>query len=63
MDSVVALAKKLRDGEMELGINTGLSKLDRIIGGYYRGKLVTIAGRPGMGKSVVLTKDFHLPRS
>lgn len=34
-------------------ISSGLSALDRIIGGYRRGNLLILAGRPGMGKSML----------
>jgi replicative DNA helicase len=33
------------------GITTGLTDLDRKTGGYQRGELTIVAGRPGMGKS------------
>ena len=33
------------------GIPTGLSDLDRILGGLQRSDLIVVAGRPGMGKS------------
>lgn len=34
-----------------VGIPTGLSDLDRLLGGLQRSKMYTLAGRPGMGKS------------
>lgn len=34
-------------------VSTGLIDLDRIIGGYRRGNLVIMAGRPGMGKTTL----------
>lgn len=34
---------------------TGLSDLDRVIGGWPRGQLTILAGRPGSGKSAVAT--------
>lgn len=37
--------------EDTLGLPTGLSELDKILGGLRPGKLVLIGGRPGMGKS------------
>lgn len=39
------------------GITTGLYDLDGLIGGWQAGDLIILAGRPGMGKSV-LAKDF-----
>jgi len=39
------------------GIPTGLADLDELLGGWQAGDLIILAGRPGMGKSV-LAKDF-----
>lgn len=36
-------------------ITTGLTDLDRMLGGWPRGELSVLAGRPGMGKSAVAT--------
>ena len=33
------------------GVSTGFSKLDKQIGGFQKGHLVILAGRPGMGKT------------
>jgi replicative DNA helicase len=43
----------IRDGTLEPGVSTGLRDLDRAIGGLQAGRLVIVAGRPGMGKSLV----------
>lgn len=44
-----------------VGLETGLSELDRKTGGWQRGHLITIAGRPGMGKSALALKSIvHL---
>lgn len=43
----------IRDGTLEPGVPTGLRDLDRAIGGLQPGRLVVIAGRPGMGKTIV----------
>jgi replicative DNA helicase len=37
------------------GWSTGLSDLDKMIKGLQRGRLYCVAGRPGMGKSILLT--------
>lgn len=42
---------RARDGKMEF--NTGLSELDEKLGGLNRGEHIVIAGRPGMGKTLV----------
>lgn len=39
-----------RDGE-RVGIPTGFTDLDRLLGGLHRGDLLTVAGRPGQGKT------------
>ena len=43
-----------RDGRLS-GIATGLSDLDRMLGGLQSSDLVIIAGRPGMGKTALAT--------
>lgn len=47
LDEVTAIA----EGNRPPGIPTGLKDLNRLLGGYKRGKFYLIAGRPGMGKS------------
>jgi replicative DNA helicase len=43
-----------RDGGLS-GISTGLSDLDRMLGGLQKSDLVIVAGRPGMGKTALAT--------
>jgi len=43
-----------RDGKLS-GIATGLSDLDRMMGGLQSSDLVILAGRPGMGKTALAT--------
>jgi replicative DNA helicase len=43
-----------RDGKLS-GIATGLSDLDRMMGGLQSSDLVILAGRPGMGKTALVT--------
>ena len=43
-----------RDGNLS-GISTGLSDLDRMMGGLQRSDLIILAGRPGMGKTALAT--------
>jgi len=45
------------EGSEDPGITTGLYGLDDLIGGWQGGDLIILAGRPGMGKSI-LAKDF-----
>lgn len=41
-------------GNNDLGIPTGIEKLDNVTGGLKRGDLITVAGRTGMGKSSLI---------
>ncbi|HVL71725.1 MAG TPA: replicative DNA helicase [Beijerinckiaceae bacterium] len=50
----MAAAAFKRDGRLS-GIATGLSDLDRMMGGLQSSDLVIVAGRPGMGKTALAT--------
>jgi replicative DNA helicase len=50
----MAAAAYRRDGKLS-GIATGLTDLDRMMGGLQASDLVIIAGRPGMGKTALAT--------
>ena len=50
----MAAAAYRRDGNLS-GIATGLTDLDRMMGGLQSSDLVIIAGRPGMGKTALAT--------
>lgn len=45
--------ERIQLGEIDHGISTGVKKLDDAIGGLKGGELVIVAGRPGMGKTIV----------
>jgi replicative DNA helicase len=46
------------------GIATGLSDLDRMLGGLQASDLIIVAGRPGMGKSALATNiGFNIARA
>jgi replicative DNA helicase len=52
-----------RDGTLS-GTATGLTDLDRLMGGLQRSDLIIIAARPAMGKSALATNiAFHVARS
>ncbi len=53
MDEFAALIRSRRANEGVTGIRTGLSKMDRALGGLNAGVSYIIAGRPGVGKSLV----------
>ncbi len=53
LPDVIASMEKTEDP----GITTGFYGLDDLIGGWQGGDLIIVAGRPGMGKSI-LAKDF-----
>ncbi len=56
LTSAVDMAAKAfeRDGGLS-GISTGMSDLDRMMGGLQASDLIIIAGRPGMGKTALAT--------
>ena len=47
-----------------VGVSTGLTDLDRMLGGLQRSDLVILAGRPSMGKTALATNiAFHAAKS
>jgi len=58
----VANAAYQRDGHLS-GLATGLSDLDRKLGGLHRSDLLILAGRPSMGKTSLATNiAFHIAK-
>jgi replicative DNA helicase len=55
VDVAEKLVGSLDDSDDDSFVSTGLVTLDRFIGGWPRGELSIIAGRPSMGKSALLT--------
>lgn len=53
---VMANLEKMRSGQIDAGVGTGIKHLDSLIGGYRRRKLYVIGGRPSMGKSSLLVE-------
>lgn len=53
LSEVLLRVDAIREGRMDPGATTGLADLDRMIGGLQPGRLVIVAGRPGMGKTIV----------
>jgi replicative DNA helicase len=47
------LEQQMQRGEKLMGITTGWRMLDKYIGGWNKGNLVIIAGRPGSGKTAI----------
>ena len=43
-----------REGKV-VGISTGMTELDRVLGGMHRSDLIVLAGRPAMGKTALAT--------
>ena len=48
----------LHSQEKVHSVATGNADVDRILGGYFRGEYVIVAGRPGMGKSAFATSTL-----
>lgn len=44
--------QELRDGKIDAAPSTGLSDLDRRIGGYGKGRFYVVGGRPAQGKTI-----------
>lgn len=59
IDSYQVRKEKARNGQ-NIGITTGLSKLDHVTGGWKSGQLIILAARPGMGKTALL---LHFAKS
>jgi len=54
IDDVILSIQKVKNKEISLiGVPSGFTTLDRITGGFQKGDLVIIAGRPGMGKTAL----------
>lgn len=54
-DEVVRIAALAVDGQRPPSVSSGIPDLDKAIGGLQGGDVVIVAGRPGMGKTVVIT--------
>lgn len=55
-DSRVVTVEAVKDalaGNVKSGVPTGIKRLDNATGGLFRGDLIIVAGRPGMGKSAL----------
>ena len=67
-DATAAVIQKAREaraaGGREKGIKTGLTDLDKKLGGFVPGNLIVLAGRPSMGKTALATNiGFHIAKS
>lgn len=60
LSAVMERIDLLMRGEISPGIPTGWASLDMYLSGWQRGNVITVAGRPGMGKSgfVINAADF-----
>ena len=54
-DSLVAAESAMKNPTGLSGVTTGLTDLDRLLGGLHDSDLIVLAGRPGMGKSALAT--------
>ncbi|MFA4900886.1 MAG: DnaB-like helicase C-terminal domain-containing protein [Brevundimonas sp.] len=53
VDAFIALQERMKRGDKLAGVESGYRKLDYALDGFCRKKMYVIAGRAGMGKSVV----------
>ena len=53
VDDTFEEIEAVMDGKIKLGIKSGLNGLDIHTGGFKRGELIILAGRPGQGKSAM----------
>lgn len=57
IQAAIDAAKEARKSEEGVvGVPSGLTKLDEVLGGFRRGQLIIMAARPGMGKSGLAVK-------
>lgn len=54
-DEMMRALEAAANGIAPNSVKTGLARLDNITGGFQAGDLVIVAGRPGMGKTVLLS--------
>ncbi len=47
------------DNNPKFGIKTGFVDLDRMIYGFHPAELILIGGRPGMGKTALMSNMIH----
>jgi replicative DNA helicase len=47
------MEERIKSGNKMKGISTGWRSLDKYIGGWNKGNLIVVGGRPGMGKSAL----------
>jgi replicative DNA helicase len=59
-DDVLDAIQAVNDGTVPMGVPWGFRDLDALTGGMHPGQMITIAGRPGMGKS---TAGLDIARS
>jgi replicative DNA helicase len=52
-DKIDEIEERLKTGNKMKGLQTGWRTLDKYLGGWNKGNLVVVGGRPGMGKSAL----------
>lgn len=50
---IAQIEEMVEHGTSRMGVTTGIADLDEKLGGLRPGQLVTVCGRPGMGKSIL----------
>ena len=54
-ESLTAVESAMKNPTGLSGVTTGLTDLDKLLGGLHNSDLIVLAGRPGMGKSALAT--------
>lgn len=61
IDETLERISSVANGDVPEGLKTGLTDLDRIIGGFHGGQMIIVAARPGVGKALSLDTPLPTP--
>ena len=64
LDTISSIEAAHKSDAHLTGVGTGLTDLDKLLGGLHRSDLIVLAGRPSMGKTALATNiAFHTARN
>jgi replicative DNA helicase len=58
-DTMEAIEQAVKDPDGAMGMRCGIKDLDKALGGFQRGRLVILGGRPSMGKTTLASSIGH----